>query len=110
MYKYSNEQFPFDVYSSGMHYIKESFIVIDVPFLLLAVFYECYVAGIHSTIPYEVIQKAMKTPDKSFNMNNDYEHHLHTHIIQFTYINLFNTLTHTYRPTQTHMTFDLHCK
>lgn len=54
----------FHLNHTEMHCIRESFIVIDVPFSRLAAFYECYVAVIHNTIRYEVIRKLMKIPDK----------------------------------------------
>lgn len=57
-------------HNSEMHCIRESFIVIDVPFSPLEVSCECYVHEIHSTIPYEVIRKVTKTPDKWIRPND----------------------------------------
>lgn len=72
----------------GMHCIREFFIVIDAPFLLLEAFYECCVAVIHNITPFGATQRAMKIPDKFFIGSNDMEFYnipITQKIVQYTF-------------------------
>lgn len=80
----------FDFDFTGMHCIREFFIVIDAPYSLLEASYECCVVEIHNTTQYEVIPKVTKTPDKWIYLNEMDAHHKQT-----TH-NMFNTLANTH--------------